>query len=154
MFVGCGETESINASTRYGPGVKLSGLGPAFAWAPSAPADPANPPVGGPELRQLIHSIVERELKAKGFTPSAADSPDFLIDYRIGKRQKTDSGVNPHGEVFDEGSLVLDVLNPQSGALIWRGVAQARVLYGITPEVREKRLNLAVQRLMKDFPPK
>jgi hypothetical protein len=62
--------------------------------------------------------------------------------------------VNPHGDVIQEGSLVLDVLDPGAGKLIWRGVAQARISLTASPDVREKRLNLAVRQLMKDFPPK
>jgi hypothetical protein len=62
--------------------------------------------------------------------------------------------VNPHGEVFEEGSLVLDVLDPQSGKLIWRSVARARLDMATSPEVKEQRLTLAVQHLMKDFPPR
>jgi hypothetical protein len=154
IFAGCSESEQIDVTSRYGAGVKLSGLGPTYAWAPAPAADSASPPLGSEELRQLIRTTIEKGLAAKGFSQSTTAPADFWIDFRIGKREKTDSGVNPHGEVFEEGSLVLDVLNPQNGKLIWRGVARARILLTAQPDVREKRLNLAVQRLMKDFPPK
>ncbi|HVP10421.1 MAG TPA: DUF4136 domain-containing protein [Phycisphaerae bacterium] len=154
ISAGCSDTEPITASSRYGPGVKLSGLGPTYAWSPSPSIDPANPPFGNVEFVQMLHRLVEKELAAKGFAPASPQSANFWVDCRIGKREKTDSGVNPHGEVFNEGSLVLDVLEPQSGKLIWRAVAQARILPDATTEVRNKRLNTAVQRLMKDFPPK
>ena len=151
IITGCSDSPPIEASSRYGAGIKFTGLGSTFTWA--AAPDPANLPMGGIEAHKLICNAVEKQLAAKGFRPSAGAPADFLVDYRVAKREKTDSSVNPHGEVFEEGSLVLDVLDPQSGKLIWRGVARARLDFQAPPDVKEKRLNLAVQRLMKDFPP-
>jgi hypothetical protein len=153
MSVGCSETGNIDVSSRYGAGVKLAGLGSTFAWAP-APADPPGTSPAAAQFRQAFRDNVEKALVAKGFALNQAGPANFLVDCRIGMREKTDSSVNPHGEVFEEGSLVLDVLNPSSKALIWRSVAQARVLREIPHDVREKRINMAVQRMMKDFPPK
>ena len=154
MLAGCSQTDPIQVKSRYGPGVRPSGLGPAFAWAPAPPTDPAGSPLSNPEVRQLIHGTLERELAAKGFTLSTADAAGFWLDCRIGRREKTDASVNPHGDVIEEGSLVLDVLDPETGKLIWRGVAQARINREASPEMREKRLNLAVRELIKAFPPK
>jgi hypothetical protein len=153
-IAGCSDSPPIEVSSRYGTGIKFTGLGSTFAWAPAPAPDPQNPLLGNPESRQLVHDTVEKHLVAKGFQLSSGGPADFWVDYRLTKRDKTDSGVNPHGEVFEEGSLVLDVLDPQSGKLIWRSVARARLNLATAPEVKEKRLNLAVQRLMKDFPPK
>jgi hypothetical protein len=152
IVAGCSDDGTITVSSGYGKGIKFSGLGPTYAWSPSPSMDRANPALGSAEFGELVRKVVENELAAKGFTPASAGPANFWVDYRIGKQKKTDSGVNPHGEVFGEGSLQLDVLDPQNGKMIWRGVAQARIVPKAPPELREKRLKMAVQRLMKDFP--
>jgi hypothetical protein len=55
---------------------------------------------------------------------------------------------------FDQGSLIIDVVKPESDVLIWRGTAQAEVDFADDEGTREKRVREAVARMLKTFPPK
>ena len=55
---------------------------------------------------------------------------------------------------FDQGSLIIDVVDPDSDQLIWRGTAQAEVNFGDDQGKREKRIQDAVAKILKKFPPK
>jgi hypothetical protein len=154
MFAGCSEAGPEAITWRYGPAIRYAGLGETFAWFPHNPRQMAYHYHGNTQFEQLVHRTLEGALTAKGFQPAADKSANFWIDYRLGKRDVEDSNINPHGEVFQEGSLVLDVLDPKTSELIWRGVVQARIDDTAPPVVREKRLRLGIERLMRDFPAK
>jgi hypothetical protein len=54
---------------------------------------------------------------------------------------------------YEEGSLILDFVDPQTKQLIWRGSAKAEVDDVKTPEKREALIDEAVQKILKNFPP-
>lgn len=151
LLTGCSD---IEVTSRYGPEAKLSGLGPAYSWAPASAPGQAERSLGGVELERFLRDLLEKQLAAKGFALTPQGPVDFWIDYRLAKREETDAGVVPHGEVCEEGSLILDVTNPKTGKLIWRGIAKARIDKSNPPEVRRQRLTNAVTAVMKAFPPK
>jgi len=147
---GCSDVGPIRVESEYGPGMKFAGLGPRYDWA----AGEAGMRQAPAELESLIHRIIERNLANAGFVHIQDGQPAFRIRTHVARRSRTDSGVSPHGVTVEEGALVLDVLDATSAALIWRGVAQARLEDSQGPEFREKRLNVAVAELMKKFPAK
>jgi hypothetical protein len=51
------------------------------------------------------------------------------------------------------GQLVLDMYDPANHDLIWRGVASKSLDPKAKPEKREKNLNKAVAKLLKNYPP-
>ena len=55
-------------------------------------------------------------------------------------------------EIFEQGSLILDVSNPATRSLVWRGVAQAKINRERTPAQRDARLRDAVSSLIDKFP--
>jgi|EndMetStandDraft_3_1072993.scaffolds.fasta_scaffold91952_2 uncharacterized protein DUF4136 len=55
-------------------------------------------------------------------------------------------------EIFEEGSLVLDVSNPATRSLVWRGVAQAKIDRERKPAERDARLREAIADLLGKFP--
>ena len=54
--------------------------------------------------------------------------------------------------VMNQGSLVLDLT--AQDAVVWRGVAQAKIKIGEEPGKREALLREAVRDLLKRYPPK
>jgi len=154
IMAGCAEAEPDAISWYYGASIRYNGLGSTFAWSPQESEQRPYHHHGNPQFEQFVRTAIEKALEAKGFAPAAGGPANFWIDYRIGKHEVEDSSVNPHGEVFEEGTLVLDVLDPKAGGLIWRGVIEGRIDDTAPPDIREKRLRLGVQGLMKDFPSK
>jgi hypothetical protein len=147
---GCRTGESIAVSSAYGPGIKFSGLGPTYAWA----ANSSRPRLGPPEVHQILRTSVADRLAAKGFASAPDASASFLIDYDVARSERNDASMSAHGEVIEEGSIILEVSDVTTRQLIWRGVARARILDSDSPEVREKRINAALDSLMKSFPHK
>jgi hypothetical protein len=54
---------------------------------------------------------------------------------------------------YDEGTLLIDVADPATMQLLWRGSATGVVDPQASPEKRELRINDAVERMLADFPP-
>jgi hypothetical protein len=150
LLTGCNAGGPITVNAAYGPGIKFSGLGRAYAWA----ADPNATPAGSPEMRELIRQAVDKHLAAKGFTLNTGGPVDFWVGYRVARNEKDYSGVVAFGQTIEEGSLVLDVINPTNRGLIWRGVARARIYDSDTPDVRRQRMEAAMRGLMDKFPKK
>ena len=55
-------------------------------------------------------------------------------------------------EIMNQGSLVIDLA--ANGNVVWRGVAQAKIKFGIDAKKRESLLREAVRDLLRRFPPK
>lgn len=139
---GC--TGPIRVRSVYGPGIRLDGLGSRYDWVADSGSRPSNP-----QFDQLIRGTFDEQLAAKGFTRTEDPLRDFDLDYRVGRVVKGDL---LYERTYEEGSLIVDVLDPQDGRIIWRGIAEAMVRDSDPPEVREKRIKEAARRLLEQFP--
>ena len=119
-----------------------------------------------------IEKAVDNQLGAKGFNRSS-ENPDFLIAAQAFKKDKIsvmdygyDYNYHPgyprgagyaHSDLdvyqYEEGTLILDFIDTKSNEVIWRGSASAALDPKPTPEKQEKRINIAVTKLLKKFPP-
>jgi hypothetical protein len=113
-----------------------------------------------------IKDAVNSQLSAKGYETKSSN-PDFLIAYHVGVSNKIDVqdwGYNygPRGYAsgrdisvyqYTQGTLILDIVDPKTKQLIWRGVAQDAVDRGASTEKKEKKLNEAVSKILEKFPP-
>ena len=55
---------------------------------------------------------------------------------------------------FNEGTLALDVVNPETNRLMWRGTAKTRINVDVSDRKQEARINKAARKLLEQFPPK
>ena len=140
----------------------LSGL-KTFNWLPT----PAKADTDTFDLER-VKEAVNLQLEAKGLTMSS-DSPDFLIAAHMGKKSEISvqdwgygfaprdlywGGVPPMNVYqYEQGTLVLDFVNPKSKQMIWRGSANADLTDATTPEKRQKIIDEAVENILKNFPP-
>jgi len=117
-----------------------------------------------------IRTSLEAELPARGLT-KAGDGADLLVTYHVSVHQKIAvtpttmtygygwgrgyAGVAYGNEVrvYDEGTLLLDLLDGKTKTLIWRGTARGTVYEGSSPEDREQRIRDAVQQTLAVYPP-
>jgi hypothetical protein len=151
---GCTETIDIQTEAAYGPGIKLTGLGDRYAWASSARSDVSGNRVDNPEVRAFIVSTVDADMSKRGFSLITEGRPDFWLVYHVVKMLQDDWDATPFGTPYPEGTLVLEVVDPSTRQLIWRGVAKARIDPSSAPSDREKRISAAVAMLMSQFPPR
>ena len=126
--------------------------------------------VGDPLIDNRIVSAIETELAAKGMKASA-EKPDVTVVYHIAfDKQKditayntgrggyrwgggwgtTDVRVN---EIL-VGTLVIDIADANKGELAWRGIGVKEVDVQAKAEKRDKNINNAVAKILKNYPPK
>ena len=120
-----------------------------------------------------VMAAVEEMLGKKGFRKAGAgEAPDFLVAYFALISVSTSGqtlgqflpgtvawGLPPFEavatslKIYEQGSLVLDVMTPDSKPM-WRGVARAEVHRDRPDAERSKRIREAIGDLVNKFPPK
>ena len=116
-----------------------------------------------------IKNAVDHQLQTKGFR-EVSENPDFLIAIHITTQQKiniVDWGYSygpywrrgyPYGGVeiyqYQEGTLIIDVINAAKKELVWRGSATAVSEPDLSPDKRTQKINKAVAKIMEKFPPR
>jgi hypothetical protein len=155
-----------------------------YAWVSPSQPKTGNPRVdGNAELNTLVRKDVDDELAKRGFTLDTSGKPDFLVAYRATLDQnvsvdKNDSsgGYNPFysadtnaqaragspegaGDVpgvnsFQQGTLVIDVVDPNTHQLVWRVTGTDAVNLKNSPHKKEKNLRKAIDKMLAEFPPK
>jgi hypothetical protein len=119
-----------------------------------------------------IRTALEAELPLSGLTKAAdAAGADLQVAYHASVSQRID--VTPttvsfgygwgHGYVgtsygadvrtYDQGTLIVDLLDAKTKALAWRGTARATVYRDADPEYRTERIREAVQAILERYPP-
>jgi len=127
-----------------------------------------------------IMAAVDAELAAKGLTKTDSDSADLYVAYQtaVGTEKQFTSyntgwGYGPgwgsgwyggggmsstttYGSTSTVyvGQLDLSMYDPASKQLVWRGVASKTLDPKAKPEKKDKNITKAVQKLLKNFPPK
>ena len=122
-----------------------------------------------------IQEAVNAQLEVKG-CKMTTDNPDFLIAMDVIKEEKTEvrtwnSGYGGYGGramlyrgyymgntqfdvyEYEEGTFILDFVDPESMELIWRGIAQGELRNYSTPVKRYERIDEIVQKVLSNFPP-
>ena len=130
----------------------------------------------GNELNdQLNHArvvrAVENQLGAKGLSQvDAGANPDVLVAYHTSfdrNLQINAFGTGWAGPRFGgvrsatattqkilTGTLVIDVLDARSHAIVWRGTATGEIDPSAKPAKREKNIGRTAEKLFKNYPPK
>jgi hypothetical protein len=143
-----------------------------FAWLPRERHGTSNPLVV-----QRAHDAIDAELRTRGFTYTADPaSADFLVDFTIGSRLRTDIESYPAGYVspmwwgyrgwwgypywgaevdvrqYREGTLSIDVFDGRSHRPVWHGWAR-KELSRSDIEHSEAPIRAAVTAVLAQFPP-
>lgn len=156
---------TMNVSSHVESGINTANYH-TFAWGTPDPL-----PTGDPRLDQdpffndHIQGAVEKEMAAHGFT-LADRNPDLLIHYHAVIRPRMDINRidQEHGYCYDEGctarvfdyeegTLVLDVMDAHTNRIIWRGWAQDTIAAALKNDDRmTAQINQAVRRMLARFP--
>lgn len=127
-----------------------------------------NFPVGDPRLdnnpffRDYVEGAIERRLIAKGFELAVDGPPDLLVHYHASVSQKVDvyEADRDHGYdqpsrivEFEQGTLVVDIVDAKTSKVIWRGWSQD-VMTGVIDNQRrlEKQVEEGVGKMMLRLP--
>jgi hypothetical protein len=106
-----------------------------------------------------VHAAVEEELANKGFEKT--DAPDLIVGYHASVTQDIDNRGSESGgdceecgpEVYDRGTLLIDLVDAHTDRLVWRGWAKGSI-DGVIDDQRwmEQRIDEAVARIMRQLP--
>lgn len=133
-----------------------------------------DPEVPRKRFEPVIVASVEEALAKKGFAKAAAgQQPDFLVAYfgLIGMNTSSqvmgqfipgtmEWGIPPFEgrtqslKIYEQGTLVLDVMSPDGKKPIWRAIVRAELNRERPDAERNKNLRAAVFDMVKEFPPK
>jgi hypothetical protein len=127
-------------------------------------------PTGDPRLdnnqvfNDQLQGAIEKALAGKGFARAAEGaSADLRVHYHANINQRfmvNEPDVNcvagncqPSVIEYEQGTLVLDVVNTRTDKVVWRGWAQGSI-QGIidNQDLLEKKVNEAVAKMMARFP--
>jgi len=121
--------------------------------------------------RDRVTNAINSELIARGYD-KVSENPDFLVAYHVGSQHKIEvsdwgyayggrgsyygyGGRRTAVEVYQyqEGSLIIDIVDTETHKLIWRGTARKVLDTNPTPEERTATVNAAVAKILEAFPP-
>ena len=120
-------------------------------------------------LDKRIKNAVNNELATKGYLQES-ENPDFLVAYHTGLKEKVDVtsygyGYGPRSRYwgwggstvdvyqYEEGTLILDIIDAKAKELIWRGAGTKTLERDPTPEKIEKNVTKGVAKILEKFPP-
>jgi hypothetical protein len=143
-----------------------------FAWIePEAVGTTANPTQFEPLLDRRVRDAVASELVKRGFRPQA-ENPDLLIAYDVAVPQDANAAESPgfgygywygyrytYGttdfpnyrtvDQYMPGTLIIDMIDPGTNQLVWRGIAEG----GINPgQTEEKKIRRSIAGILIQYP--
>ena len=133
----------------------------AYNWASNEPR-----PTGDPRLdsnrffEERVRSAIEKQLKARGFEKTP--TPELWLHYHAAVRQNVyvsgcerlgDDREDCRPEVYDAGTLLIDLVDAKTNRLLWRGWAEGSIDGVIDDqEWMEQRIDETVARILKQLP--
>jgi len=121
-------------------------------------------------LDTQIKQAIDKAMAAKGLTKAAGDTADLAIGYQVALTQQQQwnaystggYGARRYGggmgtatsTTINIGTVALDMYDAAAKELVWKGQASKTVSNEKDPEKRQKNLDKAMAKLLKDFPPK
>lgn len=126
-----------------------------------------------------IHSLVNSELAKRYESMAEGTSADFYVTYHVVMEEKLDPrayddmyGMGFWGRgyrypssifyrqpldggirVYNQGSLIIDMVDAKTQQPIWRGVSEKRLNKGLSPQKQREILTGAVLEVLAQFPP-
>ena len=134
-----------------------------YDWAPGEPGPTGDARLdNNPFFFERLRAVVDRQLAAKGFEKGSG-APALTLHYHASVSQRLDlsnvaskdgdecTGCGPF--VYDEGSLVLDLVDTKTTKLIWRGWASGSIDGVVDRQDRmEEIIDRAVARIFERLP--
>ncbi|OED40464.1 hypothetical protein ACH42_16360 [Endozoicomonas sp. (ex Bugula neritina AB1)] len=167
LLSGCA---SRNIEWDYNTDQSLTGL-KTYAWMTNSEEVDKNGYESNSLMGGRVHAAVDETLAAKGLRRlDGTDNADILVNYavtvktRLEDHQVTTSfgfGRNYWGVGFsndsyvneyEEGSLIIDFIDPVTKKVLWRGVSRSRIRNKMTPEERTQKVNTAVSQILAGYP--
>jgi hypothetical protein len=157
----CGSTRAQNVTYNFAPGINFSKYH-TYKWV-TIPGSHHPDQIVDQQIKQSI----EQQLAAKGFVKSDSGTADMDVAYQTSVTQQRQWNAYGSGggwrmgggmaratsSTIQTGTLAVDFYDPAQKQLIWRGSATKTLNPPKDPVKRQKKLDKAVAKLLKNFPP-
>jgi len=126
-----------------------------------------------------IHTLVNSELSKRYQAVNETANPDFYVTYHVVMEDKLEPsaydqmygygfwgrgyrypsplfyhpGLDGAVRVYNQGSLIIDMVDAKTQQPIWRGVSEKRLNKGLSPQKQREILTSAVLEVLAQFPP-
>jgi len=114
-----------------------------------------------------IKASIDSQLATKGLSKTDTDKADLYVAYQVSVNQEKQWNAYGMGgglrwgggmataqsSTISIGTLVLDMYDPSTKQLVWTGRATKTLDPGANQEKKQKNLDKAMQKLLKNFPP-
>jgi hypothetical protein len=158
----CSLMVAQDVTTNSMPGVNFSKYH-TYKWVPVEGAVQPNQIVDA-----QIKSSIDSQLATKGLTKTDGDNADLDMAYQVAIDQEkqwnaygTGGGLRWGGgmgtatqSTISTGTLVLDMYDPATKQLVWQGRASKTLDPGANQQKKQKNLDKAMAKLLKNYPPK
>jgi hypothetical protein len=151
-----------------------------FGWHPDGAGEVKMLQLSGDDPVKLLERFdpvfkdaIATELTRRGLVLATDGKPDIVVHYYVLIGPNSESqfrgqfvgAVPPWGlpdfamtttsfKVFEQGTVVLDLMDATRKEIVWRGVAEAEINREKSPAERDKRIRDGIAELLKKFPPK
>ncbi|HKQ30962.1 MAG TPA: DUF4136 domain-containing protein [Burkholderiales bacterium] len=173
VVAGC----TIGVTQDYDTSIEFAQLR-TYAWQPETSRTRDNPLANNNLVDERVRRAVDAELSKKSYKKVDLARADFTVmyHYAIQDRIDLDSGRSSIGvgvgsgsrgsfggigigiglgdRTYEQDTLAIDVIDPKSGKLIWRGIAKRQYTPKSNPRELTERFNETVQAILAKFPPK
>ena len=157
----CGSTRAQSVTYNFAPGVNFSKYH-TYKWV-TIPGSRYPDQI----VDQQIKLAIDQQLAAKGFVKSDSGTADLDVAYQTSvtrQRQWNTFGsgggwrmgggmATATSSTIQTGTLAVDFYDPAQKQLIWRGSATKTLNPPKDPVKRQQKLDKAVAKLLKNFPP-
>jgi hypothetical protein len=160
-LLACGVARAQDVRYNYMPGTDFSKYH-TYKWVTIE---------GGAHPNQIVDAqikqAVDSQLASKGLTKNDSDKADLYVGYQIAvDQEKQWNGFGMGGglrwggmasatsSTISIGTLVLDMYDPTTKQLVWTGNATKTMDPSSNQEKNQKSLDKAMQKLLKNYPPK
>jgi hypothetical protein len=161
LTLGAGSALAQDITTNYAPGTDFTKF-KTYKWVAIDGAEKPDQIVDA-----QIKSAVDAALVTKGLTKATGDSADLFVGYQIAIQQERQWNAYGGGglrwgggmgtatsSTISVGTLALDLYDSAAKQLVWKGQATKTLNPSSDPAKNQDRLNKAMAKLLKDFPPK
>jgi hypothetical protein len=133
-----------------------------YDWGTVDTAVPGDPRLDNNSFfHDYLRGAIDRQLRARGYEQTAL-TPDVRVHYHASAAQRLYiSGSEPTRErctdcavqVYDEGTVLIDLVDGRTGALVWRGSAETDLARSVDDQARmERTLERVVERIFTKLP--
>jgi len=164
LLTGAGAALAQDVNVNYVPGTDFSKY-KTYRWVEIQGAERPDQ-----ILDTQIKQAIDKALAAKGLAKAAGDTADLAIGYQVALTQQQQwntysmggYGARRYGggmgtatsTTISIGTVALDMYDAAAKELVWKGQASKTVSSEKDPEKRQKNIDKAMAKLLKDFPPK